>query len=224
MGRQYHRWTPEETQFLRDNVAGRSLAEITKMFNKRFGCSVSVKKVESILARNRLRSGRDTKFKPNNRGGSSEHLWSRRPVGSENMEGGYVLVKVSDPDVWVKKHRLVWETAHGPIPEGYRVIFADGDRSNFAIDNLLLVSHAEQGFMNHIGLRFSDRDLTRAGHALAALSLEIAERERELGLRRPKRPYKKKKQGADRHDNGTETEAANRRGAGNNPAGKEEAV
>jgi hypothetical protein len=137
------------------------------------------------------------------------------------MEGGYVLVKVADPDVWVRKHRLVWETAHGPIPEGYRVIFADGDRSNFAIDNLILVSHAEQGLMNHIGLRFSDRDLTRAGHALAALKLAVAEHERELGLRRPK-PTKKK--GANRHDNGTETEAANRRNAGNNPAGKEAAV
>jgi hypothetical protein len=82
MGRQYHRWIPEEKQFLRDNIAGRPYAELTGMFNKRFGCSMSVKKVESILVRNRLRNGKDTKFKPNNGGDSSGHLWSRRPVGS----------------------------------------------------------------------------------------------------------------------------------------------
>ena len=42
-----------------------------------------------------------------------------------------------------QKHRVVWEQAHGPIPEGYLVKFKDGNRMNCSIDNLYLVSRAD---------------------------------------------------------------------------------
>lgn len=34
-------------------------------------------------------------------------------------------------------HRVVWETAHGPLPQGYEVHHLDFDRSNWQLGNLL---------------------------------------------------------------------------------------
>jgi HNH endonuclease len=33
-------------------------------------------------------------------------------------------------------HHMVWEEAHGPLPNGSEIVFKDGDKENVAIDNL----------------------------------------------------------------------------------------
>ena len=40
-------------------------------------------------------------------------------------------------------HILVWEWFNGPVPAGYDIHHKDGDKSNFAPDNLELVEHSE---------------------------------------------------------------------------------
>lgn len=39
-----------------------------------------------------------------------------------------------------EKHWLIWKNAYGPIPKGHVVIFGDGNRCNFELNNLILVS------------------------------------------------------------------------------------
>ena len=41
------------------------------------------------------------------------------------------------------KHRIIWELAHGAIPEGYLVVFVDGDTMNCTIENLMIISKTE---------------------------------------------------------------------------------
>jgi hypothetical protein len=72
------------------------------------------------------------------------------------------------------------------------VIFADGDRKNFALDNLILISNKELGVMGKNKFFFTDKDLTKIGKAIADLLLITHEREREIGLRKPN-PVKKSK-------------------------------
>lgn len=86
---------------------------------------------------------RRTQFKKGHRGAR------QRPVGSERITArDGVRVKVAEPDVWVPKGRFVWEQAFGPMPEGYIVRHLDGDRQNFALDNLRPMSRAEHARMN----------------------------------------------------------------------------
>jgi hypothetical protein len=63
-------------------------------------------------------------------------------------------------------------------------MFANGDKSDFNLDNLLMVSRKVRVFMNHEGLIFTDKELTKTAKSIADLTMLIADREKKLGLRR----------------------------------------
>lgn len=82
---------------------------------------------------------RRTMFKKGNTPGN------HRPIGSERVNvDGYVEVKVAEPRTWRLKHRVVWEEANGPIPAGCNVQFKNGNTQDVRLENLFLISRAEQ--------------------------------------------------------------------------------
>lgn len=69
---------------------------------------------------------------------------NHRPVGSERLNvDGYVEVKIAEPNKWRGKHRVIWEREHGEVPKGYSVSFKNGNRQDFSLDNLILVSWSD---------------------------------------------------------------------------------
>ncbi|MFV0395489.1 MAG: HNH endonuclease signature motif containing protein [Coprobacillaceae bacterium] len=99
------------------------------------------------------------------------------PIGTEmEREDGYTYVKVSDaiePGMsrkgWRLKHQLLWEECNGPIPEGHKIVFANGDTKDIRIDNLVLVADSELLIMNRQGLIHEDSELTKVGANVAKL-------------------------------------------------------
>ena len=70
---------------------------------------------------------------------------NHREVGSERINAdGYIETKVSEPNVWKPKHRIAWEQHNGVIPEGYNVQFKNHNPQDCRIENLYLISKAEQ--------------------------------------------------------------------------------
>ena len=69
------------------------------------------------------------------------------PLGFERTtKDGYVEVKFKEDNHKTNfklKHRLIYESCFGPIPEGCIVVFADGDKMNFEPDNLKLKTMKE---------------------------------------------------------------------------------
>lgn len=90
----------------------------------------------------------ETQFKP----GKRPHTY--KPIGSLRENDGYLYVKLSDhgyvPADWIPLHRAEWERLNGPLPEGYIVLFKDGDKRNFAADNLVAISKADNMRRNTI--------------------------------------------------------------------------
>jgi hypothetical protein len=202
-----HCYTPAQIRFLEKNVPGRSFEEAAKLFNKHFGLRLPCSKIRAAAKNRGITNGRDGRFRPGQvshnkgkkgwcppgsekgwfRAGQMPHNW--QPVGTEIVdEEGYVKVKTRNPKTWKFKHRLIWEKARGKIPRGHMVTFADGNRQNFAMDNLILVSLRENAVMNRYGLRSAHGELTKTGMAVADIKLLIAERKRGL----KKKPRRKK--------------------------------
>lgn len=95
------------------------------------------------------------------------------PLGTETVtKNNRILIKLAN-NVWRYKHRLVWEEAHGPIPKGYRIIFADNNSLNCEMDNLLMLSNEEIGQRMGYGLFFEDSDLNKNGAAILKLGSSI---------------------------------------------------
>jgi hypothetical protein len=170
-----HRYTPEEIQFLKDNVNGRSYFELKETFNRRFNLSVAIESIEYILGAHKLKNN------GNNKLSGMEYLkYKQFPLGSERKFNGFICVKIAhNPFVWKKKHVFIWEKANGPVPKGHVVIFADGNRLNFDPDNLILVSRGELAVINRKHLIFPDADLTKTGILIAKTIMLVNKRKKE---------------------------------------------
>ena len=192
--RPHHSYTTEELEFIKRHIKNRSYADLTSLFNESFNLSLTVDQIKAVLARYKLCNGRDRRFLPghvpHNKGKKGIHLSpatefkpgnrpvNYMPVGTERINtDGYAEIKIKDPNKWKPKHRIIWEEANGPIPPGHVIIFADGDKSNIDLDNLLMVSRRELAIMNHEKLIHNDRRLTKAGQMITALKMRIFDRQ-----------------------------------------------
>jgi len=178
-------------------IPGRSYQEIADMFNAKFNDPITVTQVNSFASRHHISTGRKGCFPkghiPHNKGktgglshspgtcfkkGNIPHTY--RPVGSVRIDSyGYTSIKVADPRAWKMKHVIVWEEANGKIPPGSVVIFGDGNKQNFELDNLVLVSRAELAMLNKFSLIGGSAELTRIGTATADLIMAMRRKEKE---------------------------------------------
>ena len=187
-----HKWTDEEKEYLASIVKGSTYEEITKQMNDKFEYNFSKEQIKGMMYRNKLTTGTVGYFKkgstPWNKGlkgymGANKTSFKKgtippqyRPVGSERItKDGYIEIKVEDPNKWELKHRVIWKQHHGEIPKGYAVIFADGDKSNLDIDNLLLVSRKQILFMNRNNLITENKDFTKVGVNIANVMIKLSE-------------------------------------------------
>jgi hypothetical protein len=197
------KYLPHHIRFLKGIVKGRSYAEITGIFNRKFGFAIGEKAMGSLIKKHNLKNGRDGCFPPghipHNKGEKgyyapgSEKGWFKprqmpfntMPLGSERInDEGYVEVKYSDKsgppkNRWKGKHVLIWEKANGPVPVGHVVVFADGNRRNFKLRNLVLVSRKELAVLNHMNMLSSkNEDITKTAVYIARLKVLVADRKR----------------------------------------------
>jgi hypothetical protein len=154
------------------------------LFNERFGLETNLRQLDTKIRYLGLKNGRDTRFHHGMRPPATAFkpgliTWNVRPRGTEKLrKDGYVSVKVGRQ--WIHKQRIIWENAYGPIPKGYAIVFADGNKQNFDLNNLIMVTYAERAVLNHFGLISSDPELTKAGILVARLKLLSFKKMREL--------------------------------------------
>lgn len=187
-------------QFILDNYKGRYNQELADLFNQKFNTNVTSRTIKSYKANNKLNSGLSGKFRkgqtPHNKGKKMpkevyekvKHTMfangnvppNHRPVGSERIsKDGYIEVKVAEPNKWRLKQRVVYEEAKGKIPEGYTIIFLDGNKRNFDIDNLRCITRSELLYLNCNGLNNSN-EITETGILMARLDRAKNKKKQEL--------------------------------------------
>lgn len=188
-----HKFSEEQLTFIKKIAPGKYAAEITEMVNKQFDLELKVSQIESCKRNHNIKSGIDSKFKKGNipankgkKGSMSPEQYKKckatmfkkgsipanaRAIGSERIDkNGYVLIKIQDGHGnknWIRKHRYLYEQAYGEIPKGHKVIFADGNIRNFELNNLILISDAEELIMNKRKLFSESPEHTKTGVLIA---------------------------------------------------------
>ncbi len=198
-------------EFIRDNSWGVSSKEMAEMVNEKFGTSFTQTGMKQFRQRNRIKSGLTGWYQrghePGTKGKKQEEYMSPEaiertkatrfkkgdrpanelPVGSVvvNSDGYKLRKRQAEGTLWERwefLHRAVWEEHNGPIPEGMVVSFKDSNKLNCDIDNLMLISKAENAALTGLKYRFEDPDLTMA--ALALIKLKTAAKEKKRSKKR----------------------------------------
>lgn len=203
----------QEAQYLKEIYHGRFVKEITEMINKKFGGNHNQTEISNAKKKFGLKSEVAHSFPkggiPHNKGKKWEDYTTEEirkkmlettfkkgskpnnilPIGTERYKEKYIRVKVAQPNVWVKKHVFLWEQAYGKVPKGHLIMFADGNKFNVNLENLLLVSKAELLQLNRNGMIKEDGELTKTYLQVVKLNRALNEK----GLKKIKKAEYNKK-------------------------------
>lgn len=203
--RRMHRWTREEKEYLKEIANNYTTSETVKLmmdrFNHKFtreqikatkyrlgirsnsGIVVGVKgeppfnkglKQSEFMNKYSIENSKKTRFKKGHEG------YGGKKIGSEKKDkDGYTLIKVGKRN-WELKHRYIWEREFGEIPNNSVIIFADKNRNNVSLDNLLMITRGEMLVMNTKKLFFENKELTKTGIAMANLYMKLSECNKKL--------------------------------------------
>lgn len=193
------RFSPEIQSFIQSNFVGIGPKEMTAKINCKFGTSFTVGQLKAYYGNHKLNSGLTGRFKkgntPVNKGkkgycppGCEKGHFKKGHTPHNKTPIGTVLRK-ADGDLWKKigegardwkqLHILRWEEQNGPVPNGYKLIFKDGNRDNCNLDNLAIVSNAENFVMNRCGLRFDNPGHTETGILIAKVKIASSNKKKE---------------------------------------------
>ena len=174
-------FTPKMVRWLSKNVPGARYKTLTPLFNEKFNTSFTDMQMRSVCHYHGIKTG----FVGNVQCpvGTEKYIYSTNSihvkVSMKTKKSGFCL-----PGTWKAKHVLIWEAAHGKIPKGFFVVFADGNKNNFDIGNLLLVSHRELVCMGINKMFSNNPEITKTNlviikHRLAIL--DAIERRKRFG-------------------------------------------
>lgn len=159
-------FTLEEEKFIRENYKGKLAKELCDMLHEKFGKEVSELQINNYKRHYNLKSGTRGKggFK------KGEIPKNTKSIGAERVNSdGYTRIKVAEPNVWRLKHRVIWEQHNGKIPKGYCIVFANQDKTDIRIENLILVRNKDKLVAKNRGLLATNEDLTKTGLLVAKL-------------------------------------------------------
>lgn len=183
-------WTEKEDNLLRELAPGRTIYEISEELRKlginRTPAQVRYRKkylgITSGQVSRTTEKSRATQFKS----GNLPH--NTKPIGYERLSrDGYIEVKVkmrpSNPkcnDNFVPKHKLVWEAANGPVPEGCIVVFKDGNKQNVSLENLACITRGQNAIMNQAHIRCDNPEAFDTCLAMADIKSAVSKCKKEV--------------------------------------------
>lgn len=127
-------------------------------------------------------NSRKTQFKkgniPHNGGTPVGEIRIRDDHKNRNGKS-YYWQKVEQPNVWKMKHIIEWEEHNGKVPEGYMVSFADGDTLNYNIENLFLITKAQNAVRNRHNIKSYDKASAETVKLIANIKMAASKAKKE---------------------------------------------
>lgn len=189
---------PEVAEYIMANYKGVGPKEMAARLNDQFGRNYTQKQLDSYYCNHHLDSGLTGRFEKGhvsyNKGmkglyypGSEKGYFRKGSTPYNKMPVGTVITK-SDGFLWKKigegardwkqLHLILWEEANGPVPEGHVVAFKDSNKQNCVLENMMLITRAENAVMNRSGLRFRTPEHTETGLLIAKVKIAAAKKKR----------------------------------------------
>lgn len=143
-------WTKEESDWVAKNFSRMGSEKAAVEFAKVFGKDRGRRSLEAEARRQHIKIDEDVVI-------ANRRYPRRVPIGTVVDDGeGYLKIKVGveySSSGWVRYHRYLYEQRHGKLKKGYKIMFLDGDKRNYADDNMIAVPASYFALMNKLDLR-----------------------------------------------------------------------
>lgn len=155
-----NKYSKQYIEWLRKYAYNHSMKEII------LKTGIEKHKLESLMWRNNIKHAGYNGNKARNR--------NECPIGTEYVKSDRMtLIKVGK-NRWEYKQRYLYEKYHNvDLPTSIMVIFLDGDKTNFSIDNLRAVSTPVYNTARNKHLISNNKFVTDAGLDLAELYQQV---------------------------------------------------
>ena len=190
------RENPDMVAYMMEIIPGHEEGEIRARFLEKFGIVLTKMQIKNFKINYHISSGtHGGRFPkghiPQNKGkkmppevyervkhsmfhkGNIPH--NHKPVGSERINvDGYTEIKVAEPSKWRLKQRVIYEQYYGvELTKDDAIVFLDGNKQNFDIDNLFRLSRAALVRYNQDGFYSNNSEQSRAAAQVATLKTKI---------------------------------------------------
>lgn len=126
-------YTEEMDNFIREYYPTSSAEELEERFNSKFKQAKTYKAIRQRAFKLGLSKTSEYIQQRQVKAGQGRRV----PVGTISTDAsGLDRIKVGEGR-WVTHARYIYEQEHGKLPEGYAVMFLDGNNQNKSIDNLI---------------------------------------------------------------------------------------
>lgn len=169
------RFTKEQNDFLM-SICSNYDDVMAEMFNERFSANISARSIKDWCYRNKVpkRKSRTSFEKGCKTWNYNIDSWDKKPVGYERITpDGHIKIKHSEHKPMRLKHHVVWEKHHGEIPKGSVILFKNLDKTDCRIENLIIVTRAEQARLNQLFLHLSNAETNLSCILMAKLKQSI---------------------------------------------------
>lgn len=202
-------FTKEVKDFVYQNYKGHTHKEMAELINRKFNLNINPQQVNSFYCRMHLHCGFTGRFEignvPKNKGWTFEQCFKNpeirakiiasrfqkgrrseryQPIGTETIRHKnatpYIYIKIKDPDVWITKHRYLYEKYNNvKLTSNDIVTFLDGDTFNFSKNNLVLIDKKINAGLNR-HKRSNDAIINKTLIAYVGLAQSIARKKRQI--------------------------------------------
>lgn len=162
---QSHRWSQQEKDWVFAQFEHAEIPPIRviwESFRLQFR-DIELHAFASWCLKRGLRTGRDGRFEtghishpdagpkgPNGTSFKKGHKSVRTlPDGTRRSTRNTRIVEIKVDGEWYNELRYHYEQLNGPVPDGHYVTAMDGDRTNFAPENMVLLTVAEHTALNN---------------------------------------------------------------------------
>lgn len=194
-------FSPEAEDFIIKLRDTHSSVEITEMYNIEFKTMLTVVQVKNFIGRRKIYMSEYINFSafpkghvPFNKGRpwdewlseekqerisslTSVNLEKHRQKLLESTGGyhkdkdGYLQKNIRGTNKKIYKHREVWEAVNGKVPDGYMLVFRNGNREDCRLENLKLVKRAQTIQINKKGIKVNKENIDTVYNYVELVSL-----------------------------------------------------
>ena len=156
------KWTNEMVNWLKENYNKYSYKKASEQINKIFNVKTTTGSVEHKVNRLGLKKDKEGLRASYNFKRASK-FWFRRgrispikkPIGYERLDKktGIIWIKTQDPDIFEAKHRVIYREHYGEIKEGMNIVFLNGNKQDYRIENLVALTNQELALFNTLKIQ-----------------------------------------------------------------------